>query len=75
MAELYSRDLGKHDAQIESLKADVHELRQDVHAMRKDLAMLNSTIAQAQGGWKVLASIGLLSGGAGALMSKMFGQQ
>lgn len=71
MAEPISRDLGKHDAQIESLQMDVHELRQDVRAMRKDLAALSSTISQAQGGWKVLASIGLLSGGAGALMSKI----
>lgn len=72
MAEPISRDLGKHDAQIDALQADVHELRQDIHAMRKDLALLSTTIAQAQGGWKVLASVGLLSGGAGALMSKIW---
>jgi len=73
MAEPISHNLGRHDAQIESLQQDVHELREDIHAMRKDLAQLNSTISQARGGWRMLGAIGLFSGGAGALMSKLFG--
>lgn len=68
------RDLGRHDAQIEGLQRDLSALREDVHAMRRDIGEMAQTISQAKGGWKALASVGILSGGFGAFISKVFAQ-
>lgn len=66
------RDLGRHDAEIEALQRDVSALREDVHAMRKDIGEMAKTLLQAKGGWKALTSVGILSGGLGAIISKLF---
>ena len=55
------RDIGRHDAQIESLQSEVHALRtdmsrirDDLSAMRADMAEINDSISRAKGGWQAL---------------------
>lgn len=44
------RDLGRHDAEIDHLKAEVH-------AMRMDLSEIKSMLSEAKGGWRVLMAV------------------
>jgi len=44
------RDLGRHDAEIDNLKAEVH-------AMRKDLSEIKAMLSEAKGGWRVLMAV------------------
>lgn len=44
------RDLGRHDAEISNLKAEVH-------AMRVDLSEIKQMLSEAKGGWRVLMAV------------------
>lgn len=44
------RDLGKHGAEIENLKAEVH-------AMRVDLSEIKQILSEAKGGWRVMMAV------------------
>ena len=56
-----ARDIGRHDAQIETLQADMAEMKKDVHEIKLMLA-------QAKGGWKTLMAVG----GVAAVMGSIF---
>jgi putative NADH-flavin reductase len=56
-----ARDIGRHDAQIETLQADMAEMKKDVHEIKLMLA-------QAKGGWKTLMAVG----GAAAFFGGLF---
>lgn len=58
------RDLGKHDAEIETLKADVKEIKASV-------ATILTTLSEARGGWKTLVLVGGVAGTMGAIASKV----
>ena len=64
MTEEIHRDLGRHEAEIMSLQADMRELKSDVKTI------LN-TLSEARGGWKTLMLIGGIAGAAGALITKV----
>ena len=65
MGEEVHRELGKHDADIEHLKAEVDELRADV---KKILAELS----KAEGGWRAMIALGTLAGALGAFLVHLF---
>jgi hypothetical protein len=56
------RNLGKHDAQIETLEKEVHLLRQDMVRIFEKLDSINQTLASAKGGWRTLMMIGGAAG-------------
>ncbi len=60
------RELGAHDAKIETLEKEVHLLRQDVARLYEKLDEINKTLAAAKGGWRTMMLIG---GAAGAVFS------
>jgi hypothetical protein len=63
MIESHARDLGRHDAQIESLEREVHALRADIGEIKK-------IVEQTKGAWSVLAWLAALSATIGAVAAK-----
>ena len=58
------RDIGRHDAQIETLQEDMRSLKNDVHEIKLILS-------EARGGWKTLMMVGGISATIGALTAKI----
>lgn len=60
----FHRDIGRHDAQIETLKDDMKSLKSDVHEIKLILA-------EARGGWRTLLATAGLAGTLGAFLTKV----
>lgn len=58
-----ARDIGRHDAQIETLQADMAEMKKDVHEIKLMLA-------EAKGGWKTLMAVGGFAAVVGSILTK-----
>ncbi len=58
-----ARDIGRHDAQIETLQADMAEMKKDVHEIKLMLA-------EAKGGWKTLMAVGGFAAVMGSIFTK-----
>jgi len=58
-----ARDIGRHDAQIENLQADMSQVKNDVHEIKMILA-------QAQGSWKTVVAVGGFAAVVGGAVSK-----
>jgi len=58
------RELAVHETEIKHLQADMDRLVQDMEDIKKTLAAINTTLAEARGGWKVL----MMLGGAGGML-------
>lgn len=67
------RDLGKHDAQIESLQKQVAQLHIDLSAMLTQLQEIHSTLAEARGGWRTLMAVAGLASAVTAVVVKGLG--
>lgn len=63
MSDQLQRDVGRHDAEIEALKADMAEVKADVKQVL-------STLSEAKGGWKTLMLVAGAAGSVGALIGK-----
>lgn len=63
MSDQLQRDVGRHDAEIEALKADMAEVKADVKQVL-------STLSEARGGWKTLMLVAGAAGSVGALIGK-----
>lgn len=59
-----ARDLGRHDAQIETLQADMALVKNDVHEIKMMLA-------EAKGGWRTLMAVGGFAAFIGAMLAKV----
>ena len=59
-----ARDIGRHDAQIETLQADMAEMKKDVHEIKLMLA-------EAKGGWRTLMAVGGFAAAVGAGLAKL----
>jgi hypothetical protein len=59
-----ARDIGRHDAQIETLQADMVLVKNDVHEIKMMLA-------EAKGGWRTLMAVGGFAAFVGATLSKI----
>lgn len=55
------RDIGRHDAQIESLQDQVERLHTDLSTVLTELRSINRTLSEARGGWRMLLAVGGLS--------------
>lgn len=58
------RDVGKHDAQIESLQSEVK-------ALRSDVAEIKSMLDKTRGGWQALSLAAGIAGAIGAAVMKV----
>jgi prefoldin subunit 5 len=58
------RELAVHETEIKHLQADMDKLVSDMEDIKKTLSSINSTLAEARGGWKVL----MMLGGAGGVL-------
>lgn len=59
-----ARDLGRHDAQIETLQADMALVKNDVHEIKMMLA-------EAKGSWRTLMAVGGFAAFIGAMLAKV----
>ena len=64
--DIVSREVGKHDAQIESLQADMKSVKDDIGEIKRILS-------EAKGGWKAIVMIGGISATIGAAVAKLVG--
>lgn len=71
MSEEIHRDLGKHDAQIESLNLQFNRMHADMQRMLEELQSIQATLAEAKGGWRTLMWVGGLSAAAGGIVVKV----
>jgi hypothetical protein len=65
------RDLGKHEAQIESLNEQVKRMHEDQQLMMAQLADIKQTLSEAKGGWKTLMWVGGFSAALGGIIVKV----
>lgn len=66
LGDAMHRDLGRHEAEIESLQREIHELRLEVKEISR---MLN----EARGGWRSLMLVGGIASTIGAALTKAWG--
>jgi len=66
------RDIGKHDAQIESLQRQVEHLHTDMAAIIEQLQEINGTLSEAKGGWRTLMMVAGMASAATAVVTKFF---
>lgn len=67
------RDLGRHDAQIEALQAQVDRLHADMTNVLTELRTINATLSEAKGGWKTLLMVGGVASAMTAFAMKVLG--
>lgn len=65
-----ARELATHAADIRHLKQDMDRLVEDMDAVRKALADIQTTLAEAKGGWKILMMLGGAGGVLGAALTQ-----
>lgn len=67
------RDLGRHDAKIESLQGELEQLRDALHTVSTQLTTINNSIIDFKGRYKgglwVVGSIAALGGGVGGVLT------
>lgn len=58
MQEQVQRDLGRHDARLDSMEKDLQRVNDRLEDMSKSLAQIQETLATAAGGWKTMMLVG-----------------
>lgn len=71
MTDPTSRDLGRHDAEITSLKDEVKALKDEIRGTRADLAEIKSLLDKTRGGWQALSIAAGIAGAIGAAVMKL----
>jgi hypothetical protein len=59
------RDIGRHDAQIETLQNQMDQVLRELHEIK-------ATLAEAKGGWRMLMMMGGAGAAFGAAVVKLF---
>jgi hypothetical protein len=57
-----ARELATHASDIKHLQDDMDSMMADIAAIRKSLEDINTKLASAEGGWKVLIAVGSIVG-------------
>jgi len=66
-----ARELATHAANIKHLQEDMDKLISDVNDIKASLQSIQSTLAEAKGGWRMLMLIGGASGTVGAALTQL----
>jgi hypothetical protein len=61
-----ARELATHASDIAHLQSDVDKMAADIDEIKKMLTSINTTLAEAKGGWKMLLAVGGVAGAIGA---------
>jgi prefoldin subunit 5 len=70
-----ARELATHASDIKHLQDDMDSMVADIAAIRKSLEEINTKLASAEGGWKVLIAVGSIVGsGVGAVIGFFTGR-
>ena len=70
-----ARELATHANDIDHLQKDMDAMKEDVAAIRKSIEEINTKLASAEGGWKVLIAVGSIVGsGIGAVIGFFTGR-
>lgn len=68
------RELAVHETEIKHLQADMDKLVQDMEDIKKTLNAINTTLAEARGGWKFLMMFGGAAGTIGSFITWAIGK-
>ena len=66
----YDHELGVLSAKVEGLEEWTRKFSEDFKDLSLDVRHIRSALDQQRGGWRALAAVGALAGGAGALLAK-----
>ena len=61
-----ARELATHASDIAHLQSDVDKMAADIDEIKRMLTSINTTLAEAKGGWKMLLAVGGVAGAIGA---------
>lgn len=65
-----ARELATHAADIKHLQDDMDKLVADMNDIKASLQAIQTTLAEAKGGWRMLMLIGGASGTVGAVITQ-----
>jgi len=63
-----ARELATHASDIAHLQSDMDKMAADIEEIKKMLTNINTTLAEAKGGWKMLLAVGGAGGAVGAFL-------
>ena len=63
-----ARELATHASDIAHLQSDMDKMATDIEEIKKMLSSINTTLAEAKGGWKMLMAVGGAAGVLGGLI-------
>ena len=66
-----ARELATHAADIKHLQEDMDKLTSDANDIKATLQAIQTTLAEAKGGWRMLMLIGGASGTVGAALTQL----
>jgi len=66
-----ARELATHAADIAHLQNDMDKMAADMAEIKTMIANINTTLAEAKGGWKVLMMFGGAGGVVGAMLTQI----
>ena len=66
-----ARELATHASDIAHLQSDMDRMVSDIDEIKKMLTSINTTLAEAKGGWRVLVGIAGVGGVLGAGLNQI----
>ena len=66
-----ARELATHASDIAHLQSDMDKMAADREEIKKMLTNINTTLAEAKGGWKMLLAVGGAAGVAGGFIVQL----
>jgi hypothetical protein len=66
-----ARELATHSADIKHMQADMDAMVNAMKDMNATLISINTTLAEAKGGWRMLMLVGGAGGAIGAALTQM----
>jgi prefoldin subunit 5 len=61
-----ARELATHASDIAHLQSDMDKMAADINEIKRMLTSINTTLAEAKGGWKMILAVGGVAGAIGA---------